>query len=745
MGRGARKLRVMMLGVRGFPGIQGGCERHVEQLADHLARQNCDVEVVCRSAYIAKGKEIQRRGLRTVRIWSPSSQGLEAMVHTLLGTLYAAIKRPDVLHIHSIGPALCAPLARLLGIRVVVTHHGQDYVRDKWGGFGRFILQAGERLGMRWANTVIVISRYLQNFVAKTYERETVLIPNGVPIAERVGSTAALESFGIEAGRYVLLVAGFRAEKRHADLIRAFGKARPEGWKLVLVGSADPPDQYLRDTRALAESTPNVVCTGLQSGTALRELYSHAGLFVLPSSMEGLPIALLEALSYGLPVLASDIPEHLELNLDGRRYFPQGNIDALAELLRSPGELAITEEEAQRQRDWVSANYDWTAIARQTLTVYQGVCGLQMTPAVGVGTPAKPIVRRPSRTPLRAGIIGFGRMGVTHAAILNRHPDVQIGGISDTSKFILSNLRKFADFSTYTDTDKMIREADLDFIVVCTPTKFHAQVVQEAASNGIHIFMEKPLAVTYEEGRQLIEVAESAEIVNQVGYFLRFNEIFAAVKKSLDAGHIGDVIHYKNEMYGRTVIRPWKSGWRREKAMGGGCALDYASHAIDLSQHLFGPIQHVSGSVVKEIFSRGVEDAVYSNVIHPHDVSGNLIVNWSDETYRRPFNRMEIQGTRGKIIADRQELRIYVKEAIPEAGFQAGWNIRYLTDLAEGTYFELRGSEYTNQLHHFVACIKDRSRKVRCNFADALHTDFVIEQIFADAEETRSRLTLASR
>ena len=363
----------MVLGLRGFPGVEGGIERHAEQLYPRLAELGCDVTVVVRTPYHPKGKPHEYRGVRLTPLWSPRAGTFETLVHTFLGTLYAGFVRPDLLHIHAIGPALFTPLARLLGLRVVVTHHGPDYDREKWGVFAKGVLRLGERVGMRFANQRIAISRTIQRLISQRHSRDSVLIPNGVNLPELPRTCDTPSQLGLVPARYVLSVGRFVPEKRQMDLIRAFAEARLPDWKLALVGRVDPSDPYARNVMRLAADEPNVVLAGFQNGRALNELYAHAGVFVLPSSHEGLPIALLEALSFGLPVIASDIPANVEVGLPTENYVPVGDIAALATRLRRFACDARAEdksERVQRQRGWVMNRYDWNAITRDTLGLY---------------------------------------------------------------------------------------------------------------------------------------------------------------------------------------------------------------------------------------------------------------------------------------------------------------------------------------------------------------------------------------
>jgi glycosyltransferase involved in cell wall biosynthesis len=285
-----------------------------------------------------------------------------------------------VLHIHAIGPAIVTPLARLLGLTVVVTHHGPDYERDKWGQFPRWVLRTGERAGMRFARARIAISRSIQELIRTKYQRDSDLIPNGSVPVSWPRDTQEIERFGLERGRYFLQVSRIVPEKRQLDLIEAFRLARPQGWKLVLVGGTGT-DRYSREVIEAGREA-GVVLAGFQRGAALAQLYAHAGVFVLPSSHEGLPIAILEALSYGLPVVASEIPANREINLGADSYFPVGDIPALARRLTAAAQTPQTDTARDARRRWVAETYDWDRIARQTYALYHRVLGLKSPAAL---------------------------------------------------------------------------------------------------------------------------------------------------------------------------------------------------------------------------------------------------------------------------------------------------------------------------------------------------------------------------
>ncbi len=368
-------MKVMVLGLRGFPNIQGGVEKHAEHLFPLLIKMGCEVKVLARSPYRPPNIGNEWGGVRFCWLWAPKNRTLEAIAHSFVGVVYAAIKRPDVLHIHAIGPGLMTPLARLFGLKVVMTHHGPDYDRQKWGFLGKSVLRVGEYLSMHLANERIVVSQVIRNLVAKQYGCNSVCIPNGVDLVDIPRSDAALQRFALTPGQYILLVSRLVPEKRHFDLIEAFRLAALPSWKLVFVGDSDHPDAYSKRLLNSGLNVPNVVFTGFQSGITLQELYAHAGLFVLPSAHEGLPIALLEALSYGLPVLASDIQANREVGLSLEHYFPLGNVEALANQIRNFAGRSNSDAMREARRSWVDKRYNWNDIATRTLAVYEKVAG----------------------------------------------------------------------------------------------------------------------------------------------------------------------------------------------------------------------------------------------------------------------------------------------------------------------------------------------------------------------------------
>jgi glycosyltransferase involved in cell wall biosynthesis len=363
-------LRVTMLGIRGFPNVQGGVETHAQNLSLRLAELGCDVEVIVRSPYIPRTSRRAFGGITLVRLWSPRIKGVEALLHTFLGVLRAAWTRPDILHIHAVGPALFTPLARALGLRVVVTHHLPNYENEKWGVVGRAVLRLGERAGMMFANGRIAVSAALASRMEHVYRVPVRVIPNGISKPRRLHTTAILTAFGLAPGRYALTVARVDEQKRQLDLIKAFARTSRLSWKLAIVGGADYSSGYARAVAQAARDIPDVVLLGHQTGDALAELYTHAGVFVLPSSHEGQPIAVLEAMSYGCPTILSDIPPHREIGAAGAQFVEVGDIAALAERLSATFAAGSGRRLDGAEHRRLMKNHDWGQIAQHTIDVY---------------------------------------------------------------------------------------------------------------------------------------------------------------------------------------------------------------------------------------------------------------------------------------------------------------------------------------------------------------------------------------
>mgnify|MGYP001314727441 FL=1 len=357
------KMKIFVVGTRGIPNIMGGVETHVEELFPRIVTKGADVTVVRRTCYV-NDSLTEWHGVNLLDVETPKKKSFETIIHTFRAVYAAKKANADILHVNAIGPALVTPFAKLLGLKVVFTHHGPDYDRDKWGLVAKTILKLGERMGCTFADDVIVISNVIKDLIARKYGREknVHLIYNGVPKPDICDYPEYFSELGIEKGKYVLGMCRFVPEKRLDDLVKAFMKIKPEGIKLVLAGDNDFEDEYSLSLKKLAREN-GVVLTGFVKGQKLHSLLTNAICYSLPSSHEGLPIALLEAMSYNLPVVVSDIPANKEVGLQEDDYFRCGDVDQLAEKLQHK----INEN---KRLTYDMSKYNWNDIADQTYAVY---------------------------------------------------------------------------------------------------------------------------------------------------------------------------------------------------------------------------------------------------------------------------------------------------------------------------------------------------------------------------------------
>ncbi len=365
-------MKIAVVGTRGYPNIQGGVEVHCEQLYTHLAKRGCDVTVFARKPYMVSDIETYK-GTRLIAIDCPQHKFLEAFVHTFKCVFMAYKLKPDILHIHAIGPSFFAPIARALGMKVVVTTHGPDYEREKWSFPAKVFLRFCERMGMTFTNEVIAIAKNIADDIRRKYGRESAVIANGVEIPILAETENILEKFLLKKKKYVLAVGRLVPEKGFHDLIEVFNSNTLKTYTLVIAGDADHEDKYSLDLKAKAGRSDNVVLTGFITGQSLQELYSHAALFVLPSFYEGLPIALLEAMSYGLPCIASDIPANKNVELAESNFFKAGDTKSIKETISVFVNKQWSEEDRKQQINTINQLYNWEKIADQTLEVYRKV------------------------------------------------------------------------------------------------------------------------------------------------------------------------------------------------------------------------------------------------------------------------------------------------------------------------------------------------------------------------------------
>jgi scyllo-inositol 2-dehydrogenase (NADP+) len=337
---------------------------------------------------------------------------------------------------------------------------------------------------------------------------------------------------------------------------------------------------------------------------------------------------------------------------------------------------------------------------------------------------------------IRVGIVGLGKMGISHHAIFNAQPGARVSAVCDTTGFILSTLKKHVEVETYKDYKDMIDSGQVDCVVVATPTKYHFETAKYALERGIHAFVEKPFCLSLDEARTLVDLAEKKKLVNQVGYHNRFIGTFMEVRRLVKSGALGQVFHVFGEAYGPVVVREPASTWRTKKSEGGGCLHDYCSHVVDLMNYVVGPPKQVLGSNLPSFYSKDVEDAVYATLSYGNGTSGQIATNWSDETHRKMTTRITVQGQKGKVFADRQEIQVYLKEDAGVEGYGEGWTIRYITDLQKPVAYYLRGEEYSAQAEHFLDCIRNKRTDNLNSFRSALETDTVIDQLARAAKRS---------
>jgi len=359
-------MKVIVLGTRGIPDILGGVETHCQELYPRLVKLGCDMELITRKSYVKDLSIKEYQGVKLKHIFTPKKKSLEAIIHTFIGVLYARSKNPNILHIHAIGPSLLVPFAKLLGLKVVVTNHGPDYDRQKWGKIAKKVLMFGEKFGSKYANKVIVISNVIKKIQENKYNRmDCKLVYNGVNLPTKSNQTDYIDSLGLEVSKYCIAVGRFVEEKGFHDLIKAYSKIDTD-IKLVIVGDSDHEDEYSLSLKKMAKEN-SVIMTGFIKGKKLNQIFSHAKLFVMPSYHEGLPIALLEAMSYSLDVLVSDIPANVEVKLDESDYFHVGDIDDLATKLA----IKLNNDTDRDFQKVIQEKYSWDLIARQTKKIYK--------------------------------------------------------------------------------------------------------------------------------------------------------------------------------------------------------------------------------------------------------------------------------------------------------------------------------------------------------------------------------------
>ncbi len=367
-----------MFGHKHFPSREGGIEIVVEELCTRMAKQGHQVLCYNRSGHHVGGAQFDERtmdsykGVRVKSVWTIDVKGLAAVTASIFAAIRVCFTRAQVVHIHAEGPAFMCWLPKLFGKRVIVTVHGLDWQRAKWKqGFGAKYIHAGERMAVKFAHEIVVLSRNMQEYFRETYGRDTVYIPNGVSRPELHQPDKIARLYTLHKDGYILYLARLVPEKGVHYLLEAFRQVKTDK-RLIIAGSGSDTDGYIRRLEELAGDDERITFTGFVQGEVLHELYSNAYVYVLPSDVEGMPLSLLEAMSYGNCCLVSDIPECTEVVEDKAAVFPRQNVEALRAALQKLCDEPETVAGYQRNAaDFICGKYSWDEATDKTMELYQ--------------------------------------------------------------------------------------------------------------------------------------------------------------------------------------------------------------------------------------------------------------------------------------------------------------------------------------------------------------------------------------
>ena len=372
-----KPLRIVMLGHKRIPSREGGVEIVVEELATRMADAGHRVACLNRAGKHISGKEFETaslkefRGVQIKTVPALDKKGLAAMTASVTGALVAAFGNYDVVHFHAEGPCAMLWLPKLFGKRCVATIHGLDHQRAKWGRFARSYIMLGEKCAVKFADEVIVLSKGVQQYFKDTYGRETIFIPNGVSKPELRDACEIEERFSLEKDGYILYLGRLVPEKGITYLIDAFKSVKTDK-KLVIVGGSSDTEAFAQELKERAAGDDRIIFTGFVQGRTLEELYSNAYVYTLPSDLEGMPLSLLEAMSYGNCCVTSDIEECAAVTGDHGLTFPKSNIDALGTLLQKLcDEPQTVESYKNTSRDYITQKYSWDDVMERTLELYR--------------------------------------------------------------------------------------------------------------------------------------------------------------------------------------------------------------------------------------------------------------------------------------------------------------------------------------------------------------------------------------
>lgn len=363
-------MKIAMIGQKGIPAVYGGVERHVEELSTRLSALGHDVIVYTRPYYTSRLRT-NHQGVRLVSLRSLHTKHLDAITHTLMATWHAMKEQADVFHYHGVGPSLVSWIPRVFRpkARVVTTFHSPDRLHQKWGLLARLCLTWGERSAIKFAHETITVSRSLNVYCQERYGKTTTYIPNGVPYMNSAKPSMIDSAFGLKGDDYVLVVTRLVPHKGVHYLIKAHAQLNTTK-KLVIVGDSTFTDAYVKQLKHMAGD--QVIFTGWQNGQMLAELYSNASVYVQPSESEGLPISVLEAAAYGLPIVASDIPSNMEIVSHCGRSFTRGDVQDLTKVLQNVlHDPQAREDMGRKARKLVQDEYEWNSITEHTARLYQ--------------------------------------------------------------------------------------------------------------------------------------------------------------------------------------------------------------------------------------------------------------------------------------------------------------------------------------------------------------------------------------
>ena len=371
----SKKLAIAMFGQKRLS-REGGVEIVVKELCTRMARDGCDVTCYNRSGHHVSGAEyddatIEYKGIHQKTVPTINRRGLAAVSPSAFAALYCALGKYDVIHIHAEGPAFFTWLPKLFGKRVVVTIHGIDWQREKWkSGFGSKFIRKGEKNAVKYADEIIVLSKGVQKYFMDTYGRETHFIPNGVNRPEVREAKLITDNFGLEKDSYILFLGRLVPEKGIRYLVEAFKNVKTDK-KLVIAGGSSSFNSFMKELKELAKGDDRILFTGFVQGAMLDELYSNAYIYTLPSDLEGMPLSLLEAMSYGNACLVSDIPECTEVVEDKAIIFRKSNIKDLTEKLQDAcDDIRKVGKLKEQAADFICDKYNWDEVVDKTLALY---------------------------------------------------------------------------------------------------------------------------------------------------------------------------------------------------------------------------------------------------------------------------------------------------------------------------------------------------------------------------------------